>query len=550
MKSNSIIFKIWLGICSIIVGYAISMVTFSLSTDMVLAELINTADARFPASRISQGLLNGFQNLVKQYNDAVLLGDTSKIEDARKASQQCLMDMADIIRLLDPGHPDYKIYVDLQKEMKDYEDAAVKTYTPMAEGDNNDNLVKQAGAVASQKTAIQEKLEKLDLMTSNQLLEKLKSISAYLSEKKRFNQNLFVVLLFIGILLVHFILKNHVTVPLKEIAGAAREMELGNFGVQISYAANDEMGTLADAFRSMAVSQQKKAELAATIAGGDLTSDVKLVSDKDQLGKALAEMNSSLNRILHNINDTSGQVASMANQMSSASTAVSDGAMQTASSLEEISSSIIHIESQTKTTAENAVIANQLAENARKTAEQGNQHMQELVTSIAGIQESSKQVVKIVKVIDDIAFQTNLLALNAAVEAARAGRHGKGFAVVADEVRNLANRSAKAAQETATMIGDTGSRVESGANIAGKTSVYLKEIVGTAVKMVDLSTEISTASKEQASSIAQIVQGLNQIDSITQNNASNAEQSSAIAEELSGQSAELKQQLSRFQLKG
>ena len=100
------------------------------------------------------------------------------------------------------------------------------------------------------------------------------------------------------------------------------------------------------------------------------------------------------------------------------------------------------------------------------------------------------------------------------------------------------------------MIGDTGSRVESGANIAGKTSVYLKEIVGTAVKMVDLSTEISTASKEQASSIAQIVQGLNQIDSITQNNASNAEQSSAIAEELSGQSAELKQQLSRFQLKG
>jgi len=120
MKSNSIIFKIWLGICSIIVGYAISMVTFSLSTDMVLAELINTADARFPASRISQGLLNGFQNLVKQYNDAVLLGDTSKIEDARKASQQCLVDMADIIRLLDPGHPDYKIYVDLQKEMKDY----------------------------------------------------------------------------------------------------------------------------------------------------------------------------------------------------------------------------------------------------------------------------------------------------------------------------------------------------------------------------------------------------------------------------------------------
>ncbi len=271
--------------------------------------------------------------------------------------------------------------------------------------------------------------------------------------------------------------------------------------------------------------------------------------DHAKIKDALNRTIDSMNEILSQVSVAVDQVDTGSRQVSDASQSLSQSSTESASSIEEISATMQEINSQTKQNAENATQANKLSGDARNSAEEGNDKMRDMKKAMAEINEASASVAKIIKAIDEIAFQTNLLALNAAVEAARAGKHGKGFTVVAEEVRNLAQRSAKAAKETAEMIEGSIKKAENGAKIAEDTAKSLEIIVSGSAKVTDLIGEIAAAAREQEKAVTQVNQGLTQIDQVTQQNTATAEEAAAASEELSSQAADLKGMLAKFSLK-
>lgn len=292
-------------------------------------------------------------------------------------------------------------------------------------------------------------------------------------------------------------------------------------------------------------------KVAEKIADGDLDVDVeaKTTDEIGLLASAFKRMAENLNEVMSNFDSASEQVASGSRQVSASSMALAQGATEQASSIEELTASIEEISTQTMLNAQNSTQANELAEAARENAIQGNEQMKEMLKAMEEINDSSGNIFKIIKVIDEIAFQTNILALNAAVEAARAGQHGKGFAVVAEEVRNLAARSASAAKETTAMIEGSIKKVEGGTKIANDTAAALSQIVEGVTKVTDLVGEIATASNEQALGINQVNQGILQVSDVVQTNSATSEESASASEELSSQAELLREQVAKFKLK-
>ena len=352
------------------------------------------------------------------------------------------------------------------------------------------------------------------------------------------------------LILVVVLLVRPITAALNKGVAFAKEIQIGDLSGRLKLSRGDEIGQLGHALDTMADSLQQRSELAEAIAEGDLTREVTLASEQDVLGRALRTMAEKLNDIISQINAASEQIDSGSSQVSDSAQDLSQGATQQAAAIEEISASLNELSGRTQTNADNAQAANQLAITAQDAANNGSSQMQEMVSAMHEINESGQNISKIIKTIDEIAFQTNLLALNAAVEAARAGQHGKGFAVVAEEVRNLAARSAKAASETAELIEGTVQKGANGAQIANRTASALEEIVNGIGKTADLIGEIAASSKEQAEGITQVSDGINQIDQVTQRNTAGAEEGAAAAEELSSQSAYMRDILAQFKLRG
>lgn len=337
--------------------------------------------------------------------------------------------------------------------------------------------------------------------------------------------------------------------PINRLITVADTLAVGDINVSVETNMKDEIGQLMASFDRMIGSIREQALATERMAAGDLTIDIKVRSDRDLLGKKLAEMLDKNNEVLSNIAVASEQVAAGSKQVSDSSVALSQGATEQASSVEQLTASLEEISSQTKMNAQNANQANDLAETAKSNAVQGNQQMGDMLKAMEDINEASANISNVIKVIDDIAFQTNILALNAAVEAARAGQHGKGFAVVAEEVRNLAARSADAAKETTSMISSSIKKAEDGTKIARDTAGALNKIVDDIDKVATLIKEIAVASNEQATGIGQVNQGIMLVSQVVQTNSATSEESAAASEELSSQASFLKEMVGKFNLK-
>ncbi|MBF0099714.1 MAG: methyl-accepting chemotaxis protein [Desulfobacterales bacterium] len=353
--------------------------------------------------------------------------------------------------------------------------------------------------------------------------------------------------LVVSIILFIFMIRT-VKYPIIKSTDLMVRLSGGYLKERLNITQHDEVGKLSEYINITADNLAGFIDALSQVGNGDLTISFDAKSNDDQISPVAQKMVTSLYEIVKNGLQSAEKVRESAGQVSDSSQSLSQGASEQAASLEQITSSMTQIGSQTHTNSENATQANQLAIDARNAAEKGNQQMEEMLHAMSQINASSHQIAKIIKTIDDIAFQTNLLALNAAVEAARAGKHGKGFAVVAQEVRNLAARSAKAAQETEELIDGSVKKVDLGTQTLNRTAQALQEIVTRITKTADLVGEIAAASNEQAQGILQINQGLNQIEQVTQQNTANAEHTAAAATQLLGHAAQLNQMLAQFRI--
>jgi len=356
--------------------------------------------------------------------------------------------------------------------------------------------------------------------------------------------------------IVSMFTRKKVITPLGQVTVLADEMENGKLKTtDVNYVfADDEVGKFAEKLRTAkkALSEciSDISSIMGYMASGDFTETpgVEYPGDFEEIRNSILNIENDLGITLRKMTVSSDEVLSGSDQMSEGSQSLADGTTRQAAAIQQISATIADVSAKVAMTAQNAAKAGEISRQTEDEVNLQDSSIRNMVTAMSDISNTSKEIEKIIKTIEDISFQTNILALNAAVEAARAGDAGKGFAVVADEVRNLANKSAEAAKSTTTLISASIDAVNKGSKIAGETAESMKKVKDKTAETASLIVTIAEASAEQTDAIKQITSGIDQISQVVQMNSATAEETAASCEELNGQSRMLKDQVSRFKI--
>lgn len=327
--------------------------------------------------------------------------------------------------------------------------------------------------------------------------------------------------------------------------------------LELFYGRKDEIGMIAEATHNVC-SHLKAAigdieRVLSEIADGNLTVDVTenehyYIGGLRMLTGSLQAIHSKLTKVIKEISLVSGQVNAEAGQVLSRADSMSRGAQAQVQAVQALEDAVGNIEKQADSTVRYAGLAKEENIRTHQRIETCSSDMLNLMHAMQIIDEKSKEIIKVIKSIEDIASQTNILSLNAAIEAARAGEAGKGFAVVADEVRMLAGQSAEAARNTAFLIHETVEAVETGSHISDLTNQALQEVVASAQNVSDAVASIFGAADDQSCAVERISQELNQISNVAQSNGDVVKDSVAVSEKMSEQAVRLKEQVSRFRL--